>query len=140
MNILLSCLSFKEYTGSELYFYELATALQSAGHSVHLFAPIHGEPLRDKPKGISFEDRYTVDNFEYDLVIFSHGNIVWEYIKNVRTKKLINVIHSEVIELEEPFINSKIDFYVGIRPSIVEFIKTKITDKPVKLIYNPFDF
>ena len=140
MNILLSCLSFKEYTGSELYFYELATALQSAGHSVHLFSPIHGEPLHDKLKGVSFEDRYTVDNFEYDLVIFSHGSVVWEYIKNVRTKKIINVIHSEVLELEQPLIHSKIDMYVGIRPSIVEFMKTLIDNKPIRLIYNPFDF
>ena len=140
MNILLGCLSFKEYTGSEIYFYELATALQASGHDVHLFSPIHGEPLSCKVNKVLFVDRYTVDNLEYDLVIFSHGGVVWDYIKNVRTKKFINVVHSEVIELEQPLINSKIDAYVGIRPSIVEFIKTKTTDKPVELIYNPFDF
>ena len=140
MNILLSCLSFKEYTGSEIYFYELATALQSCGHDVRLFSPIHGQPLSDKVADMFFVDRDTVDNIEYDLVIFSHGNIVWDYIKEVRTKKFINVAHSEVLELEEPLIDSKIDAYVGIRPTIVEFIKTKVTGKPVELIYNPFDF
>lgn len=140
MNILLSCLSFKEYTGSEIYFYELATALREAGHSVHLFSPIHGQPLCDRVKDIRFEDRYSVDNLEYDLTIFSHGNVVWEYIKNVRTKKMINVVHSEVLELEQPLIDSKVDTYVGIRPSIVDFIKTKVSPEAVKLIYNPFDF
>ena len=37
MNILLSCLSFKNFTGSEIYFYELATALQDLGHQVSVF-------------------------------------------------------------------------------------------------------
>ena len=31
MKILLSCLSFREFTGSELYFYELSSAFQKAG-------------------------------------------------------------------------------------------------------------
>ena len=94
----------------------------------------------DKGKDMFFVDRYSVDNIEYDLVVFSHGNVVWDYIKNVKTEKFINVVHSEVIDLEQPFINSKINLYVGIRPSIVEFIKNKIPDCQVKLIYNPFDF
>ena len=82
MNILLSCLSFKEYTGSEIYFYELATALQTAGHDVHLFSPIHGQPLSDKVENMFFVDRDAIDNIEYDLVIFSHGSVIWDYIKN----------------------------------------------------------
>tara|TARA_Y100000310_G_C20657086_1_gene802531 strand:+ start:1449 stop:2282 length:834 start_codon:yes stop_codon:yes gene_type:complete len=140
VDILLSCLSFKEYTGSEIYFYEIATALHKAGHHVHLFSPIQGSPLTDKVRNVFFKDRYSVDNMEYDIVIFSHGNVIWDYIKNVKAKKFINVVHSEVIELEEPLINSKVNLYVGIRPSIVEFIKNKITNGEVKLIYNPFDF
>jgi len=147
VNILLSCFSFKEYTGSEIYFYELATAFQAADHDVYLFCPTHGEPLANKVENMFFVDEKTVNNIEYDLVIFSHGCVVWEYIKNVRSKRFINVVHSEVIELEQPVNNSKIDLYVGIRPSIVNFInsyfsfyKIKIPVSNVKLIYNPFDF
>lgn len=140
MNILLSCFSFKEYTGTEIYFYELATALQENGHNVYIFSLTHGAPLTEKISDVIFVDKHTVDNIKYDLVIFSHGSVVWDYIKTVRTKKIINVVHSEVIELEKPLINSRVNLYVGIRPSIVELIKNKITDINVKLIYNPFDF
>tara|TARA_R110002051_G_scaffold317314_1_gene398358 strand:+ start:1674 stop:2507 length:834 start_codon:yes stop_codon:yes gene_type:complete len=141
MNILLGCLSFKEYTGSEIYFYELSTALIDAGHSVNIFSLSKDAPLMDKVEEAFFVDEYSVDNVQYDLVIFSHSSLIWEHIKNVNTKKIINVIHSEVIELEEPCLSPKIDLYVGIRPSIVEFIKTKVPkNKQVKLIYNPFNF
>ena len=139
MNILLSCLSFKEYTGSEIYFYELSTALRDAGHTVYIFSPIKGEPLTDRLQDVFFVDRHTINNVTYDLTIFSHGRVVWDYIKNIKTKTYINICHSEVIELEHPFIDSKIDAYVGIRPSIVDFIKGKISNKNVSLVYNPFD-
>ena len=64
---------------------------------------------------------------------------MWDYLKNVTATKTINVIHSEVLELEAPIINNKIDLYVGIRPSIVAYINSIGVNKPVKLIYNPFD-
>ena len=140
MKILISCLSFKNYTGSEIYFYELSSALKSSGHSVSIYSPFIGHPLRDKTTDISFPSKETITSTEYDLVIFSHGNVTWNYIKDVKAKKIINVIHSEVLELEQPLIDNKVDVYVGIRPTIVEFIKQTITDKPVRLIYNPFDF
>lgn len=140
MNILLSCLSYREYTGSEIYFYELASALRSLGHTLSIFSPFVDSPLRDQTKYIKFPNKDEIIKENYDLVLFSHGKVIWEYLKDVKTDKLINIIHSEVIDLEEPVNNSKIDLYVGIRPSIVEFIKRKIPTANVKLIYNPFDF
>ena len=142
MNILLVCLSYREFTGSEIYFYELSTALRDANNNVSIFSPFADHPLRSKSNNINFPSREDIENTEYDLVIFSHGKILWEYIKNVKTKKLINVIHSKVLELEEPVLSNKIDLYVGIRPSIVKYIvdKTPSSSKRVKLIYNPFDF
>jgi glycosyltransferase involved in cell wall biosynthesis len=140
VNILLSCLSYREYTGSEIYFYELSTALRSAGHSVSIFSPFVDTPLRDQTKDITFPNKDEILKESYDLVLFSHGKVIWEFLKNVKTDKLINIIHSEVIDLEDPVNNSKIDLHVGIRPSIVEFIKRKIPTANIKLIYNPFDF
>ena len=140
MNILLGCLSYREYTGSELYFYELSTALRNLGHKVSIFSPFPDSPLQDKTSDISFPTRNTIYNEKYDLVIFSHGKVIWDYIKKVKSKKFINVIHSEVIDLEVPVLHDKIDYYVGIRPSIVDYIKNLQSSKPVKLIYNPFDF
>ena len=140
VNILLGCLSYREYTGSELYFYELSTALRDLGHTVSIFSPFPDSPLQDKTSDISFVTRSTLYNEEYDLAIFSHGKAIWDYVKNIKSKKIINVIHSEVIDLEEPVLHDKIDYYVGIRPSIVDYIKSLQNSKPVKLIYNPFDF
>lgn len=139
MRILLACLSYREFTGSEIYFYELSSALRKAGHEVSIYSPFTDSPLRDKTSDVKFPLRDDINKENYDLLIFSHGNILWDYIKNVNAKKIINVIHSEVLELEEPILSNKIDLYVGIRPSIVDYLRTIITDKPIKLIYNPFD-
>ena len=137
MNILLACFSFRNYTGSEIYFYELSTALRDAGHNVYIFTRDYGYPLADKVEGITFN----IDDIEYDLAIMSHGPLIWEYMRNIRAKKIINIIHSEVLpQCESPIVDSKIHSYVGIRPSIVEYIKQRVFGKGVKLIYNPFDF
>ena len=139
MRILLACLSYREFTGSEIYFYELSSALRDAGHDVSIYSQFTNGPLVSKTTDISFPTRDTIIKENYDLLIFSHGRIIWEYIKDVKAKKSINVIHSEVIDLEQPVINDKIDLYVGIRPSIVEYVSSFDVNKPVKLIYNPFD-
>lgn len=140
MKVLLSCLSYREFTGSEIYFYELSSALQEAGHEVSIFSPFVDKPLSEKSKNIIFPTASDIHDTTYDLLIFSHGKVIWEYIKNVKAKKSINVIHSEVLDLEEPIINDRVDLYVGIRPTIVDYLKNIISDKPIKLIYNPFDF
>ena len=140
MKILLACLSFREYTGSELYFYELSSALRDAGHDVSIYSQFNNGPLTDKTTDICFPTQDTITKENYDLLIFSHGRVICNYIKNVKVKKTINVVHSEVLDLEEPIIDNKIDLYVGIRPSVVNYIKTFIDNKPIKLIYNPFDF
>ena len=139
MRILLACLSYREFTGSEIYFYELGSALRDAGHDVSIYSQFTNGPLVDKTADISFPTKDTIIKENYDLLIFSHGRIIWEYIKDVKAKKVINVIHSEVLDLEQPVINDKIDLYVGIRPSIVDYINSFDVNKPVKLIYNPFD-
>jgi len=139
MKILLACLSYRQFTGSEIYFYELSSALKSSGHSVSIYSPFVGPPLRDKTTDICFPDKETITSTEYDLVVFSHGKVTWDYIKDIKAKKIINVVHSEVLELEQPLIDNKVDLYVGIRPTIVEFLEQTIADKPVRLIYNPFD-
>ena len=150
MRILLACLSYREFTGSEIYFYELSSALRDAGHDVSIYSQFTNGPLVNKTTDISFPTKDTIIKENYDLLIFSHGRIIWEYIKDVKAKKVINVIHSEVIDLEQPVISDKIDLYVGIRPSIVDYIKSVYqqhlslypllpSNTPIKLIYNPFD-
>ena len=135
MRILLCCLSFKNFTGSEIYFYELATSLINLGHKVHLFSRFSGAPLTEKNKNISYENVDSVKQIKFDLVVFSHGMVMWDFIKDIECDKFTNIIHSEVLELETPVYNSKVTRYVGIRPSIVDHFK----DIKCDLIYNPFD-
>jgi len=120
MKILLGCLSFKNFTGSEIYFYELANGLKELGHEVHLYARFYGEPLTNKCKNIVFETKDTIFKQTFDKVIFSHGLVIWDDIKHVVSDEFINVLHSEVLDLEKPIINASIKRYVGIRPSIVK--------------------
>ena len=101
MRILLACLSYREFTGSEIYFYELGSALRDAGHDVSIYSQFTNGPLVNKTTDISFPTKDTITKENYDLLIFSHGRIIWEYIKDVKAKKVINVIHSEVIDLEQ---------------------------------------
>lgn len=139
MNILIGCLSYKEFTGSEIYFYELSTALRDAGHNVSIFSPFQGSNLVDRTNNVTFLDRNSLKDKTFDLVLFSHGSVIWEYLNSVKANKFINIIHSEVLELEKPVKDSKINAYVGIRPTIVNYIKTIVPEANVELIYNPFD-
>ena len=54
LKILLSCLSFKTFTGSEVYVYELAKGLVKMGHDVTVLSEIGG-PLTDKAKKIGIK-------------------------------------------------------------------------------------
>ncbi len=72
MNILLSCLSYREYTGSEIYFYELSTALRSAGHNVSIFSPFVDNPLQDRTTGITFPNKDEIKKETYDMVLFNN--------------------------------------------------------------------
>ena len=86
MRILLACLSYREFTGSEIYFYELGSALKDAGHDVSIYSQFTNGPLVDKTTNISFPTKDTITKENYDLLIFSHGRIIWEYIKDVSAK------------------------------------------------------
>ena len=101
MKILLGCLSFKNFTGSEIYFYELANGLLDLGHKVHLYSRFPGDPLISKCKDIVFETKDTICNQTFDKVIFSHGLVIWDDIKHVISDEFINVLHSEVLDLEK---------------------------------------
>src|SRR5579864_2410974 len=54
---------------------------------------------------------------------------------------IITSIHSEVIDLEEPFITDSVKKYIAIRPEIKEHLinKFKIDEKDIEVIYNPID-
>lgn len=139
MKILIGCLSFKTFTGSEVSFFELATGLRDLGHDVSIFSTKTGSPLTDSlGEHITIEDSQSILNKSFDLVLFSHGSSIWNTIKNADTNKFINIIRSEVLSLEQPVIDDSINTYVSIRPSIQSYLLNTYNIES-KLIYNPFD-
>ena len=57
LKILIACLNFNDYTGSELYVYELARGLAKEGHDVHICSTIGGDIARRiKSHGVTLWD------------------------------------------------------------------------------------
>lgn len=134
MKVLLCCLQYRTFTGSELYFYELSQGLLELGCEVSLISPRLGEPLKSKTSSVRFISLLEASETYFDHIIFSHGAAVWGEVKNLRAKFITNVLHSEIIELEAPVHDERVDRYIGVRPSIVEHTSVKCD-----LVYNPFD-
>lgn len=142
LSILLSCIRFAELTGSELYIYELARALQSLGHKVTIISSCGGE-LKEKAEneGIECVDFPEVESLDPDLIISSHFEPTSLLLKTF-VCPIVNVVHSEndsLWPIEKPV--KGCDYYVAIRDSIQnKIIKEGIHPDLVSVIGNPIDF
>jgi glycosyltransferase involved in cell wall biosynthesis len=150
INVLLTCLNFKTFTGSELYVYELARGLKKLNCDVTVMSQIGG-PLTDlaKKNGIkclSFEQApgfklgdgkwgfddgngykvsqvnmmYRVSEVNFDIIHIQHKPVAERILNFYPEIDKICTIHSEVIELENPVIHPSIKKYIAIRPEIKE--------------------
>jgi glycosyltransferase involved in cell wall biosynthesis len=148
IKVLLSCLFFKTFTGSELYVYELAKNLLKQNCDVTVMSQIGG-PLTDmaKKQGIKcilFEEApgfkmgdgkwghntnkgfepsqsgvmYRVSEVNFDLIHMQHKPVAERMIQFYPEIDKIYSIHSEVIELENPIKHESIKKYIAIRPEI----------------------
>lgn len=155
INVLLSCLNFKTFTGSELYVYELAKSLKKLNCDVTVMSQIGG-PLTDlaKKNGIkclSFEQApgfklgdgkwgfddgkgykvsqvnmmYRVAEVNFDIIHIQHKPVAERILNFYPEIDKICSIHSEVIELENPVIHPSIKKYIAIRPEIKEYLISK---------------
>lgn len=153
LNILLSCLNFRTFTGSEVYVYELAKNLIKKGHSVTVLSEIGG-PLTEMAKKIgikvfSFQEPpgfkrgdgvwsvqtpngvqksqegmlYKISETKFDIIHVQHEPVTNLVLQLFPTEEKIATIHSEVIELEKPVINETIKKYITIRPEIKSHIE-----------------
>lgn len=171
IKVLISCLFFKTFTGSELYVYELAKGLQKLNCSVTILSQIGG-PLTDlaKKQGIRvlpFEEApgfklgdgvwefptpqgnvksqpnvmYQVKPVDFDIIHIQHKPVAERIISFYPNIDKIYSIHSEVIELENPFEHDSIKKYIAIRPEIKNHLieRFDISDKKIDVIYNPID-
>jgi glycosyltransferase involved in cell wall biosynthesis len=155
IKVLLSCLFFRTFTGSELYVYELAKSLLKLNCDVTIISQIGG-PLTDMAKKIgikclSFEESpgfklgdgkwgfnspegfkpstenvmYRVSEVNYDIIHMQHKPVAERMIQFYPEIDKIYSIHSEVIELEDPIKHESIKKYIAIRPEIKEYIVNK---------------
>ena len=155
LKVLLSCLFFKNYTGSEMYVYELAKSLRKLNCDVTVVSDINGPlskqaksygiktlPLTEFP-GYKMGDgmwgmntpngfvksqpnmMYKIGTPEFDIIHTQHKPITERVLQLYPQLPKVATIHSEVISLEDPIIDDTIMEYVAIRPEI----KSKMVDK-----------
>lgn len=155
IKVLISCLFFRTFTGSELYVYELAKNLIKQNCDVTVLSQIGG-PLTDmaKRQGIKclpFEQSpgfklgdgqwgtttdkgfqpsqpnvmYRVSDVNFDIIHMQHKPVAERMIQFYPEIDKIYSIHSEVIELEDPIKHESIKKYIAIRPEIKDHIVDK---------------
>jgi glycosyltransferase involved in cell wall biosynthesis len=152
MKILISCLSFQSYTGSELYVYELAKELAKE-HDVDIISNVGGDLVdRVSVHGVKCYDIKSPPNFflgdgereykvngetkvalknkfyktsndtKYDLMLLSHPSIS-KVVLDLYDAPALNIIHSEVLpKYEHPLEHKNIKGYIAIRPEIKEYL------------------
>lgn len=152
IKVLISCLFFRTFTGSELYVYELAKNLIKQNCSVTVLSQIGG-PLTDlaRKNGIKvlpFEETpgfklgdgiwefdtpqgkvkstpntmYKIFEPDFDLIHIQHKPVAERILQFYPNIDKIYSIHSEVIELENPVTHDSIKKYIAIRPEIKEHL------------------
>jgi hypothetical protein len=155
MKVLISCLFFRTFTGSELYVYELAKSLLKKNCDVTVMSQIGG-PLTDMAKRagikcITFEQApgfklgdgvwtfdagngvqvstpnmmYRISDVNFDLIHMQHKPVAERMIQFYPEIDKVYSIHSEVIELEDPIKHESIKKYIAIRPEIKEHMINK---------------
>jgi glycosyltransferase involved in cell wall biosynthesis len=155
LKVLLSCLFFKTYTGSEMYVYELAKGLKKLNCDVTVLSDTNG-PLsklaqQQGIKVLSFNNSpgykmgdgkwgfntpqgpqpsqqnvmYKMSEVDFDIIHTQHTPVTNQMCQMYPNIDKISTIHSEVIELENPVLNESIKKYICIRPEIQEHIVNK---------------
>ena len=154
LKVLLSCLFFKTFTGSEMYVYELARGLKKLNCDVTVLSDINGplSKLAQKqgikvlpftnPPGYKLGDgkwgynspegfqpttpnvMYKTSEVDYDIIHTQHTPVTTQICQMYPNIDKISTIHSEVISLENPIINETIKKYICIRPEIQNHITT----------------
>lgn len=152
LKVLIACLNFRNYTGSELYVFELAKELIKMNCEVSICSN-HGDPLESKakklgikiynlenPPGYKLGDGkwllktqhgevpstpktlYRVSDYDFDVIHLNHKPVATHLIRLYPNIPIVTSIHSEIISLEEPVIHPQVKKFVAIRPEIKEYL------------------
>jgi len=144
MKVLIGCLLFREYTGSEMYVFELAKNLIDLGCDVTVTSPNIGGPLTDLARSFGIKTHNlssTFQNKNYDIIHSQHYPVTETLLKIFPNKKMICSIHSEIYQLENPILHPNIKKYIAIRPQIKNHLVNNfwIPKEKITVIYNPID-
>jgi glycosyltransferase involved in cell wall biosynthesis len=171
LKVLIGCLSFKEFTGSEVHVLELAKELVNQNCDVTICSQIGGEiskiansygiklanisepphfKLGDGKWQINTQEGlqpsqngvlYPISKVDFDVLHLMHKPVTEHLLKCYPGIETICTIHSEVIDLENPVINSQIKKYIAIRPEIKDYMvkEFNIASDIIDIIYNPVD-
>jgi glycosyltransferase involved in cell wall biosynthesis len=171
IKVLLSSLFFKTFTGSEMYVYELARGLKSLNCDVTVLSDIEGPLSKianqqgiktlpfSNPPGYKLGDgkwgfntpegvvtsqpnmMYKMSDVNFDIAHVQHNPISKQICEMYPNIPKISTIHSEVIELENPYIDDSIKKYICIRPEIQKHVVTNfnVVGSDTEVIYNPID-
>jgi len=152
IKVLIGCLNFNNFTGSELYVLELAKGLikqncdvticSNFGNPLAMIAKQHGIKLAtlQEPPGFKLGDGewslksvqgeiksqsntlYKLTDINFDILHLNHTPVTEHLLRLYPNTPTICSIHSEVISLENPVINPQIKKYIAIRPEIKDYI------------------
>ena len=144
MKILIGCLFFRQYTGSELYCLYLAKELKRRGFDVtvagmYIHLPITSEAAFYGIKVVELS-QLTGDE-QFDIIHCQHKPVTEHLCQLYPTTPKVATIHSIVYDLERPVKHDSIKHYVAIAKHEREFIISNygIPSDKVSTIYNPVD-
>ena len=155
MRVLLTCLSFKNLTGSEISTFELAKSLINNGCEVSICSQL-GEPLMsmakkvgvklynlseppgfklgdgkwvmNTPKGVTTSKPgvlYPTSDPKFDIIQLNHKPLYEHILKLYPKGKFINIVRSTQINLEDPLIDGRVLNYVSISEPVKEHMVSK---------------
>ena len=171
IKVMLSSLFFKTFTGSEMYVYELARGLKKLNCDVTVLSDIEGPLSKlanqqgiktlpfSNPPGYKLGDGkwgmntpqgfvqsqpnmlYKMSDVNFDIIHVQHNPISQRVCDMYPNIPKISTIHSEVIELENPYIHNSIKKYICIRPEIQKHVvdNFNVVESDTEVIYNPID-
>jgi hypothetical protein len=84
---------------------------------------------------------YKTSDVSFDIIHTQHYPITSKICTLYPTTPKVSTIHSEIIDLENPFIHDSIEDYIAIRPEIKEYLISNfgIPEDKIEIIYNPID-
>jgi len=84
---------------------------------------------------------YRIDETTFDVIHANHKPITESLLNLYPECNFVNIVRSEVIDLENPIISDKIKKYIAIRPSIKDYLikEFKIDSDKIDVVYNAFD-